>query len=110
LTSRLRDEGGIGNRVTIRDVWADLKRAGFHDLARIAAHAAGSITVDAAQLPEFDGSQEIKELDGSGKTLRSDRFREDGSRSYSYRLGSEDGAKRATIFDSRGRPLAQWDE
>lgn len=110
LTSRLRDEGRIGNRVTIRNVWADLKRAGFHDLARIAAHSPGPITVDAAQLPEFDGSQEIKELDGSGKTLRSDRFREDGSRYYSYRLGSEDEAKSATIFDSRGRPIGQWDE
>lgn len=110
LTARLRDEGRIGKRVTVRNVWADLKRAAPHDLARIAAHSSESITVDTLALPEFDGSPEIRELDGAGKTLRSDRFREDGSRYFSYRLGAEDEAKSAAIFDSHGRPIAQWKE
>lgn len=110
LTARLRDEGRIGTRVTVRNVWADLKRAAPHDLARIAAHSSEPITVDTASLPEFDGSPEIKVLDVAGKTLRSDRFREDGSRYFSYRLGGKDEAKSAAIFDSHGRPIAQWKE
>lgn len=110
LTARLRREGRIGKRVTIRSVWADLKRAAPHDLARLAAHSSESISVDTTELPDFDGSPEIKELDDSGKTLRSDRFRKDGSRYYSYRLGGGEVAKSATIFDVQGRPIAQWKE
>ena len=38
LTARLRGEGRIGKKVTIRSVWADLQRASPHDLAQIASH------------------------------------------------------------------------
>lgn len=110
LTARLRGEGRIGKRVTVRNVWADLKRASPHELAQIASHSSEAITVNSAELPEFDGTREIKELDDSGKTLCSDRFREDGSRFFSYRLGDDDKAKSAAIFDARGRPIAQWNE
>ncbi len=110
LTARLRGEGRIGKKVTIRSVWADLRRASPHDLAQIASHSTESITIDPATLPDFDGKPEIKELDDSGKTLRSDRFREDGSRFFSYRLGSENEAKSVAIFDARGRAIAQWNE
>ncbi|WP_166973404.1 glycosyltransferase [Brevibacterium atlanticum] len=79
-------------------------------MAQIASHSTESITIDPATLPDFDGKPEIKELDDSGKTLRSDRFREDGSRFFSYRLGSENEAKSVAIFDARGRAIAQWNE
>ncbi|MGZ1490038.1 glycosyltransferase [Brevibacterium sediminis] len=110
LTARLRGEGRIGKKVTVRSVWADLRRASPHDLAQIASHSTESITIDPAKLPDFDGKPEIKEQDESGKTLRSDRFREDGSRFFSYRLGGENEAKSVAIFDTRGRPIAQWNE
>ena len=110
LTARLRGEGRIGRKVTVRSVWADLKRASPHDLAQIASHSTESITIDPAKLPDFDGTPEINEQDASGKTMRSDRFREDGSRYFSYRLGGEDEAKSVAIFDTRSRPIAQWNE
>ena len=110
LTARLRGEGRIGKKVTVRSVWADLQRASPHDLAQIASHSSEAITVNTAELPVFDGTREIKELDDSGRTLRSDRFREDGSRYFSYRLGDGDDAKSAVLFDTRGRPIAQWHE
>ena len=37
VTSRLRREGRIGSNVKIRNIWADLRRAGDDDLQRIAA-------------------------------------------------------------------------
>lgn len=110
LTTRLREEGRIGRKVTIRNVWADLRRANAQDLAQIAAHSTGSITLDVAKLPAFDGRSEIKDLEASGRTLRSDRFREDGTRFHTYRLANDSEPKYSAIFDTRGRPLAQWKE
>lgn len=110
LTERLREEGRIGNRVTIRNVWSDLRHADLHDLAQIAGHSSQSITIDPTQLPESYGSLEAKEVDSAGKTLKADRFREDGSRYNSYRLGDRGTDKSSVLYDLRGRPIAQWTE
>lgn len=110
LTERLREEGRIGNRVTIRNVWSDLRRADSHDLAQIAGHSSQSITIDPTQPPEYDGSMEAKEVGSAGKTLKADRFREDGSRYNSYRRGGRGIEKSSVLFDLRGRPIAQWTE
>lgn len=110
LTDRLREEGRIGRRVTIRNVWADLRNAEAHDLARIAEHSSESITIDPTQLPAYDGTPEAIEVNSAGKTLRADRFREDGSRYNSYRPGDRHTEKSSVLFDLRGRPIAQWAE
>lgn len=110
LTERLREEGRIGRRVTIRNVWADLRNAEAHDLARIAEHSSQSITIDPTQLPAYDGSPEAIEVNSAGKTLRADRFRGDGSRYNSYRPGDRHTEKSSVLFDLRGRPIAQWTE
>ncbi|WP_231442500.1 glycosyltransferase [Brevibacterium zhoupengii] len=110
LTERLREEGRIGNRVAIRNVWADLRHADAHDLLQIAGNNSQSITVDPTQLPAYDGSPEILEVDSAGKTIRADRFREDGTRYNSYRPGDLDTKKSSVLFDLRGRPIAQWAE
>lgn len=110
LTERLREEGRIGNRVTIRNVWADLRHADAHDLLQIAGNSSQSITIDPKQLPAYDGSPEILEVDSAGKTIRADRFREDGTRHNSYRPGGRDTEKSSVLFDLRGRPIAQWAE
>lgn len=110
LTERLRGEGRIGNRVTIRNVWADLRHADARDLLQIAGNNSQSITIDPTQLPAYDGSPEILEVDSAGKTIRADRFREDGTRYSSYRPGDRDTEKSTVLFDLRGRPIAQWAE
>lgn len=110
LTERLRGEGRIGNRVTIRNVWADLRHADAHNLSQIAGNNSQSITIDPTQLPVYDGSPEVIEGDSAGKTIRADRFREDGSRYNSYRPGDRATEKSSVLFDLRGRPIAQWTE
>lgn len=110
LTERLREEGRIGDRVTIRNVWADLRHADARDLLQIAGNNSQSITIDPTQLPAYDGSPEILEVDSAGKTIRADRFREDGTRYSSYRPGDRDTEKSTVLFDLRGRPIAQWAE
>lgn len=110
LTTRLRAEGRIGKRVTIRNVWSDLRRADDRALAEISNHSTEPITIDTTELPVSDGSPEVKSLDSKGRTLSWDQFREDGSRFHSYRLADEDVPKSTVLFDSHGRPTAQWRE
>lgn len=108
LTNRLRDEGKIGKRVTIRSIWGDLMRAEPDVLAQLATHSSEEITIDTETLPRYQGEPEIIERDSKGRTVRLDRFRDDGSRLYSYRRGSNDQAKSSVLYDTRGRPVAQW--
>lgn len=110
LTKKLLAEGKIGKRVTIRNIWSDLRRADDRALAEISNHSTEPITVDTSGLPMSDGSLEVKSLDSKGRTSSCDRFREDGSRFHSYRLGDENASKSTVIFDSRGRPMGQWKE
>lgn len=110
LTARLREEGRIGNRVTIRNVWGDLRHADAHDLSQIAGNNSQSITIDPTQLPEYDGTPEVMEVNSAGKTIRADRFRVDGSRYNSYRPGDRHTEKSSVLFDLKGRPIAQWTE
>ncbi|WP_413333811.1 glycosyltransferase [Brevibacterium sp. GP-SGM9] len=110
LTERLRSEGRIGKRVTIRNLWADLRRADTDDLNQIARYSGESITLDTAQLPEYAGTPEIITKNSAGKTASADRFRGDGTRFYSYRTAREQSPKSAVLHDTRGRPIAQWKE
>lgn len=110
LTTRLRAEGRIGKRVTIRNIWSDLRRADDRALAEISKHSTEPITIETTELPVSDGSLEVKSLDSKGKTRSCDRFRENGSRFHSYRLGDENVPKSTVLFDSLGRPIAQWKE
>lgn len=110
LTDRLRNEGRIGQRVTVRNVWADLRRATTDDLATIASYSSSPITVDEDQLPPYSGTPEILHTNNAGKTVATDRFREDGSRFNRYVRGNEKTGKSTVLFDRDNRPIAQWNE
>lgn len=113
VTQKLRNEGRIGQRVTIRNFWADLRRASDDDLRAIAAK--GSAVDGSPYDPiEFDGDLDSERRSSGGKLLQSDRFREDGTVVTSHRYPSsgsgEPVSRRVVLFDHSGAPLAQWEQ
>lgn len=113
VTQKLRDEGRIGQRVTIRNFWADLRRASDDDLRAIAAKGS-AIDCSPYDPIKFDGDLDGERRSSGGKLLQADRFREDGTVVISHRYPSSDSgesvARRVVLFDHSGAPLAQWDQ
>ncbi|WP_262778377.1 glycosyltransferase [Brevibacterium permense] len=112
VTQRLRDEGRIGDRVTIRNFWADLRRASDEDLRLMSKYSVKSRFDDPGRLLPYS-SESVEELkDSEGNLLQSDRFRDDGSRVSSHRtdvLNSHgQTSKMTTIFSHEGEPIGQW--
>lgn len=114
LTDRLRREGRIGDKVEIRNVWADLRRASEDELRRLAGSAEAPAEFQTETLIPYNNEPESYRTSADGKTLQTDRFRDDGSRVYSYRNASRKGdavsRKSATVFDRSGGVVGQWVE
>lgn len=114
LTARLRQEGRIGDKVEIRNVWADIRRATDEQLRRLTANVASLAEPRTGPLLPYNGEPESHKISAEGKTLQVDRFRDDGSRVYSYRNASQvDGVlspRTATVFDVSGEIVGQWDQ
>ncbi len=114
LTRRLRQEGRIGEKVTIRNIWADLRRASDDDLRQIAGHGSVPVEIRPDELLDFEGSFDREDRSETDKLLQTDRFRADGTHVVSYRqpivIDDQLRPRRAVLFDTRGRPLAQWEQ
>ena len=114
LTARLRREGRIGENVTIRNIWADLRRAGDAELIQIVAHSSKPASIDASELLPFDGSLDSEKRSTADKVLQVDRFRSDGTRLISYRLPAKIDdrriPRRVVLFDRTGSPIGQWEQ
>lgn len=115
LTERLRDEGRIGERVSIRNVWADLRRASDDELRLFAANSPyDDLPGGAEELLPYEGEFESYRTNSRDRRLQTDRFRDDGTRFVSYRndldkLISPTG-RAATLFSRSGEVLGRWDE
>lgn len=114
LTSRLRLQGWIGDRVSIRNIWSDLRRASDTDLNRICEFSSSTASTDLDDLLPYAGELDEIRKDTSGKTVQVDRFRYDGTRVTSYRVNgsSSDSPKgrTVTLFNHNGEAVGQWAE
>lgn len=113
LTARLRQEGRIGSRVKVRNIWADLRLASASDLKSI-SRSGKRISLSENELLPYCGEFESEKRSDDDKVIQVDRFREDGTRVTSYRqpgqIESEKFDRRIVLFDHAGEPLAQWEK
>lgn len=115
VTRRLQADGRIGDRVRIRNIWADLRRATDNQLRTLSAQLDGPEMwlTDPADVLAYDGESEAARTADGGKRLQTDRFRADGSRVTSYRIDTRDkgtvGGSAITLYSHAGQVVAQWE-
>lgn len=108
---QLRRQGYISKQVRIRNMWHELRRASDSELSAMRGTTAEIVLGDELHLPQR-GKQDVERTDDAGALLQVNRFRRNGSllltdRQDVKKRGAR-GGRRLTLFNRRGRPIAQW--
>lgn len=114
LTDRLRREGRIGERVRIRNIWADLRRASDEQLRELAVDAPLDLSIDSSALLEPTDGWEAKRYSATDIPLQTDRFRDDLTRFSSHRVDMRQaevrGGRAVALFGRDGTFIGAWPE
>lgn len=111
LNARLHDDGRLSTRVTLRNVWNDLRTMSPDLIADFATRCPQPAVEsdDSLQVDETFVSQRFAD---DGSLLQTDWFRPDGTRSISDRRDlSEKGARNEralSIYDHDGDMIGRW--
>lgn len=111
LNSRLHKEGRLSTRVTIRNIWNELRTSSSDQLANFSDRSPEPFTIDDDEL-ERNETFVSKRYAADGALLQIDWFRDDGSRAVSdrrdaNRIGGRSG-RTISIYDQRSKLINQW--
>lgn len=112
LRHKLVASGRLGERVALRNAWADLRNMTDNELAALSVLPQEPVAVDDDFLP-FQGNPETVRTNEAGAVLQIDRFRSDGTR---YMIDRRDmkglgrpGGRMLTALSRDGDVIGQWD-
>lgn len=112
LRQKLVASGRLGERVALRNAWADLRNMTDDELSALSVLPQEVVAVDDDLLP-FQGNPETARTNEAGAVLQIDRFRSDGTR---YMVDRRDmkglgrpGGRMLTALSRSGDVIGQWD-